>query len=57
MRGQSQDPIAKMKVNRVLLCKVLRKTPKEIDDIDYKDIEELMIGLLEMGDKNPLMIL
>jgi len=46
-----------MKINRATLCKLLRKTPSEIDSIDYRDVEELILIFDELGEKNPLMML
>jgi hypothetical protein len=43
--------------SRAEMCKLLRKTPKEIDEMDYKDFQDLNIVFKEMGDKNPLFLI
>lgn len=45
------------KVQRAVLCKLLRKMPEEIDDSDYKDLTEVGIILSEIGEKNPFALL
>lgn len=56
-KGSQTTKEYNLKVQRAVMCKILRKTPEEIDQCDYQDLVEVGYILDEIGDKNPLFFL
>lgn len=53
----SSNRDANFKIKRAYLCKLLRKTPSEIDKEDFKELLEFETIISELGEKNPFIML
>lgn len=56
-KAPQTDRECKIKVQRAIMCKLLRKTPEEIDACDYQDLIECAMILDEIGERNPMFYL
>jgi len=58
LKGRSKyNAEANRVITRAILCKMFKCTPKELDEMDWDDVEMFQLIYGEVAKKNPLALL